>query len=219
MNTIPPPKSVNDLWNRLEEMERELRFDGRSYPKGMCSFPFKLSGQGFFPGGDGLWRDLDQLGAVKDGLLPRSGVVFLGNDFGTLQTCNKWKRRGYEIVPTWKHLKYRIQSAKIPPDKTFFTNAILGLREVGSALDKKCWQTMASFAQFCGQFLSYELEVLAPKLVVVMGPDARVAFDTLTLNDRPFRVFYTTHPYADFGFSQNRLTEEIEALAVAWEKD
>ena len=35
---------VSELWTRLGEMEREARFNGRSYPEGMCKFPFRLSG-------------------------------------------------------------------------------------------------------------------------------------------------------------------------------
>jgi hypothetical protein len=31
---------VSQLWLRLGEMEGELRFEGKAYPDGMCSFPF-----------------------------------------------------------------------------------------------------------------------------------------------------------------------------------
>jgi hypothetical protein len=64
-------------------MEEEKRFNGKAYPEGMSVFPFRLAGQGFFPGGDGLWRDDTQLAASSPGLVSVGGIMFLGNDFGT----------------------------------------------------------------------------------------------------------------------------------------
>jgi hypothetical protein len=215
MNDSVGTRCVKELWDRLEAIEREMRFGGKSYPKGMCKFPFRLFGQGFFPGGDGLWREDSALGATRDGSLPIHGVVFLGNDFGTLVSYNRLRSVGFENVPTWRHIKARVRHAEIPCEKTFFTNAILGLREEGSALGKNSWQSIPEFARFCGEFLRFQLETLAPRLVVVLGPHARRSFDTLTTKT-PAKVLYTTHPYADFGLSKDRLNEEIQALAKAW---
>ncbi|MGA2887502.1 MAG: hypothetical protein ABSE51_05570 [Terracidiphilus sp.] len=209
------PKSVNVLWDRLEVMEHEMRFDGRSYPRGMCKFPFRLAGQGFFPGGDGLWRQDSALSAVRDGSLPIGGVIFLGNDFGTLASYNRRRSASFENVPTWRHIKARVCYAEIPSEKTFFTNAILGLREEGSALGKKSWQSIPEFALFCGEFLRFQLETLAPRLVVILGPHARESFDALAKKTSA-KVLYTTHPYADFGLSKDRLKDEVHALAKAW---
>jgi hypothetical protein len=208
-------KNVNDLWDRLEVMESEVRFDGRSYPRGMCKFPFRLTGQGFFPGGDGLWRLDSALSAVSNGSLPINGAVFLGNDFGTLASYNRLRGVSFENVPTWRHLKARVRLAEIPSEETFFTNAIMGLREEGSALGKKSWKSIPEFAEFCGEFIRFQLETLAPRLVVVMGPHARESFDAFA-NRTPAKVLYTTHPYADFGLSKDRLSDEIQALAKAW---
>ena len=217
MNESECGRSVNELWDRLEVMERELRFDGLPYPKGMSKFPFRLVGQGFFPGGDGLWRQDSALSTVSDGSLPIGGVVFLGDDFGTLVSFNRLRRAGFENVPTWRHIKARVRHAGIPSEKSFFTNAIMGLREDVSAIGKMSWQSIPEFAQFCGEFLRFQLEILAPRLVVVMGPNARESFDVFA-KGMPARVLYTTHPYADFGLGGDRLREEIEALAKAWKE-
>jgi hypothetical protein len=136
-------------------MEREMRFDGKSYPRGMCRFPFRLIGQGFFPGGDGLWRDDGELGIEKSADLPRNGAVFIGNDFGTLSSYLKLRRRGYENVPTWRHIKSRVRNAGIPHERTFFTNAILGLRNDGSALDKKSWRKCPFFRSSAENFFGF----------------------------------------------------------------
>ncbi|MGA2206849.1 MAG: hypothetical protein ABSG10_08960 [Terracidiphilus sp.] len=218
VKTDPSSGTIIDLWDHLESMEREMRFDGKPYPKGMCQFPFRLTGQGFFPGGDGLWRDDNELGMEKDAILPREGAVFIGNDFGTLNSYLRLRARNYENVPTWRHIKSRVRNAGVPSERTFFTNAILGLREDGSALDKKSWQRMPAFSAFCGEFLRFQLKSIAPKLVVIMGPDASEAFDTFAKGNNKFETLYTTHPYADFGLSKERRSEEIERLSRAWKR-
>ncbi len=212
MHSSASLRTVIELWNRHGQMEAERRFQGRPYPLGMCGFPFRLIGQGFFPGGDGIWRESTELALIKDGVLPDNGVVFLGNDFGAFASFSKLKRRGYENVPTWRHIKARIERAGIPREKTFFTNAIMGLREEGSALEKRSWLGVPAFAQFCGDFLRFQLEVVSPQLVVVMGPDAQFAFDAFAKQTCNCRVLYTCHPYADFGLREERLDAEINAL-------
>jgi hypothetical protein len=90
--------SADRLWARLHEMETERRFSGEAYPAGMVSFPFKLRGQGFFPGGDGLWRDDAALDQESPGILPVGGAVFIANDFGTLASYLKLESKGSRIL-------------------------------------------------------------------------------------------------------------------------
>lgn len=218
MNTTEKSASnISLLWRRLEDLEQERRFDGDPYPKGMCPFPFRLQGQGFFPGGDGLWREEGELHLESSGQLPRNGIMFIGNDFGTVKSYSKLVSRRFENPPTWKHIKVRIQKAELPVEATFFTNAILGLREEGTALTKKSWQKLPRFSEFCGEFLQYQFAILEPRLVVIMGPDAKDAFDTFAKNKYRGHTLYTGHPYADFGLSIERRVYDIEALRNAWE--
>jgi hypothetical protein len=208
---------VSQLWQRLEAMEKELRFDRMPYPEGMCAFPFRLKGQGFFPGGDGLWRDKGDLAAKNDGVLPQGGVLFLGNDFGVLKSYEKLKQKGFENVLTWRNLKLRVESAGIPSPLTFFTNAIMGLRMEGTALTQRSWQTIPGFPEFCGEFLDFQLATLQPSLTVVMGPHARTAFDALANKSNAGKVLYTSHPYADFNLPPERRAADIAELKAAWE--
>jgi hypothetical protein len=64
---------VMKLWAKLERMEQEQRFNGAAYPVGMTRFPFRLKGQGFFPGEDGLWRDEGHISRRALGALVRMG--------------------------------------------------------------------------------------------------------------------------------------------------
>ena len=69
-----------DLLRRdLAKLEAEARFQGRSYPEGIEPFPRTLVGQGFFPGGDGLWRNADPaaLGRPSPHTFPENGIMFL----------------------------------------------------------------------------------------------------------------------------------------------
>ena len=224
--------SVNSLWLRLQAMEEEMRFDGLPYPRGMLRFPFRLIGQGFFPGGDGIWRDDSQLAESSSGLVASGGVMFLGNDFGTLKSYEKLRKKGYENPLTWKHVKERVKRAGLHPSLTFFTNAVMGLRENGTALDKKDWDEAPLFRSFCREFLAYQIEILKPRLIVVMGPTPRLTIDSLAVGTRVdsgrrtrMRVgdhmadfFCTTHPYGDFNFDQERKDRDGSELRAAWEQ-
>ena len=208
---------VEILWSRLSVMEAERRFDGQAYPPGMSPFPFRLTGQGFFPGGDGLWRSETELHRPSSGLLPVGGAVFVGNDFGTLPSFRKLRSKGFENPLTWKHLKERIRRAGLPPSQMFFTNAIMGLRSSNGAraLDKRIWANDPAFIDFCGKFFAYQMAVLRPRLVVILGPTTKstlIAFDA-----PPTACFCTSHPYGDFNFSESRKSADAEALRTAWD--
>ena len=210
--------NVSQLWGRLEAMENEGRFKGNGYPDGMCAFPFRLTGQGFFPGGDGLWRNDGELSQKGNGVLRQGGTVFLANDFGVLKTYRKLGKKGFENVPTWRHIKLRAIGAGIPTELTFFTNAIMGLRIDGTALTQRSWQKMPGFPSFCEEFLGYQLDALKPRLTVVMGAHAKAAFDSLADKRAAGHVLYTTHPYADYSFSEQRRAVDIAELKAAWQR-
>jgi hypothetical protein len=210
-------ENVLTLWTKLESMEQEQRFEGSAYPVGMAPFPFRLKGQGFFPGGDGLWRDEEHISEASSGSVGHNGIMFLGNDFGTFASYKKLQGNGYENVPTWRHIKKRALAAQLPIRSLFFTNTILGLREEGTALTKKSWKKMPRFADFCGEFLRFQLQTIQPRLVVVMGPDARESFDAFGKTSFSGSVLYTTHPYADFNFSVERLAADVASLREAWQ--
>lgn len=210
--------NVRVLWDRLGRMEAERRFDGHEYPSGIVKFPFRLTGQGFFPGGDGLWRNDGDLDSGSDGALPSNGVMFIGNDFGSLKSFKKLKR-GFENPLTWRHIKARVIASGISPQSTFFTNAFVGLREEGRALDQKDWENMPIFCDFCTEFLAFQLEQVSPKLIVLMGPKAQTAFDSLISRSpigKSFRILRTCHPYGDFNFTRERRSKDAMLLAEAW---
>ncbi len=204
----------------------------RAYPRGQGPFPFRLTGQGFFPGGDGLWREDSELSAQSSKKIRRGGMMSLGNDFGTLRSYESLRLKSFENPITWKNLKSRVRRANLPTDRAFFTNSVLGLR-LGSgtkALDKRDWQNSPQFAALCQEFLLFQVEALLPRLIVVLGPNALAslkAFGVSLSGDgnswvktgcHETLLHCTTHPYGDFNFSESRKELDAAALRLAWEQ-
>jgi hypothetical protein len=166
--------SVETLWQGLATLERERRFGGMPYPEGMSPFPGRLTGQGAFPGGDGCWREDGRLKEPGTGMIRLGGIMFLGNDFGTLSKFLSTLSSGYENPPTWRNLKERLGRAELKgTEKWFFTNAVLGLRTKGRALDAVDRTRYPEFARFCREFLEFQIQTVRPRLVVVLGPKAK----------------------------------------------
>ena len=211
--------NVASLWQQLEKLESENRFSGEPYPAGLSPFPFRLSGQGFFPGGDGLWHD--DATAPSSGELPTRGALFLGADFGTLKSYNKL--RGHESVPTWRDLKKRILDADLPTEKVFCSNVYPGLRTVGKALGVYPAVAAEGYPLFCAEFLRMQIEALCPKLIVLMGPVPAVflqRFEKMLLlgNGSSAELLFTSHPYGDFALPQGRREQLALDLKEAWEQ-
>ncbi len=244
MNARTAPPEVESLWSRISQLEDEGRFAGKPYPEGMAPFPGRLTGQGFFPGGDGLWRDDSRIKLSSTSSFPVGGIMFLGNDFGTLQTFEKTLRTGSENVPTWRHLKQRLTAAEISGDVGFYTNAVLGLRTEKKAIDYLDWSRHPDFCQLCGEFLRFQLEAMKPLLLVVLGPKAKdtvcstlgaeipeiaawknrdlssMAAETIQAVEwrgTKLVVHVTSHPYSDFAKNDAARAETAGRLKRAWE--
>ena len=245
MNASTAPPEVESLWDRIRQLEAELRFAGKPYPDGMAPFPGRLTGQGFFPGGDGLWRDDSSIKLRSASPFPVGGIMFLGNDFGTLQTYEKTLRTGYENVLTWRNLKRRLTAAEISGDIGFYTNAVLGLRTDKKAIDYLDWSRHPEFCQFCGDFLRFQLEAMKPRLLVVLGqrpkdticstfgaeiPDitqwrnrdlssmeAAETIRTVVWRGMRLVLHVTSHPYSDFARDDAGKAEIAARLRRAWE--
>jgi len=171
--------------------------------------------------------------------------MFLGNDFGTLKSFKKVLPRGYEDVPTWRHLRQRLNKATIPGEIGFYTNAVLGLRTDKNALGKTDWSCDPDFCQFVGEFLRFQLEMMKPRLLVVLGSNAKNTVCTTLEADIPGIALWrekelssmesaetiqvvewrkrklvmhlTSHPYSDLRKDDARKAETVQRLKQAWE--
>lgn len=213
--------NVGRLWQQLEKLENENRFNGAAYPDGLAPFPFRLSGQGFFPGGDGLWRH--KASALSTGELPTGGILFLASDFGTLDSYNKLSSRDYQNEPAWKNLRRRILDAGLPTNKIFFSNVYPGLRTDRRALGVYPAVHNPEFPLFSAELLRFQIEVLSPRLIVSLGPVPQIFVHRfnhlLVLRDgsRP-AVFFTPHPGQDSDLLAPMRRHQLAAeLREAWE--
>ena len=220
---------INVLFNRLKSMEESNRFSGNAYPAGMEPFPKKLLGQGFFPGGDGLWRNDDHasMRSPSPYPFPLNGIMFLGNDFGSKSGFEKLKL--HENPPTWRHLRVRLAHGNIAGQLGFYTNAYLGLRNDRSALANPI--SMTEYDTFCKEFLGFQIQTQAPRLIVVLGDRPAgllhqvVQFSSVSIGE-PVKgqfqnltptVVTVSHPYSDLNKSDAAKVKEGNVLARAWE--
>lgn len=165
-------EEVEVLRKKLADLEAEGRFDGRAYPKHMEPFTAVLTGQGFFPGGDGLWRDPDALDRKSPYAFSIGGIMFLGNDFGVQEDFEKRIPYSYENPLTWKRLRRRIEISGVPGSRGFYTNAYLGLRGDGSAIGKrpiKDPKDESSYNKLCADYLKFQIRTQRPRLIVALG--------------------------------------------------
>jgi len=219
---------IDVLFKQLKAMEESNRFSGKPYPPGMEPFPRRLLGQGFFPGGDGLWRDDDpaKMRAPSPYQFPKNGIMFLGNDFGS--TLGFSKLKVHENPPTWRHLRTRLLNANIAGQLGFYTNAYLGLRNDRDALADPI--SHREYDQFCKEFLEFQILTQAPKLIVVLGDRPTgllhqvVQFPFKSINEiaqgkvqnLTTSVVTVSHPYSDLNKSDIEKQREGKILAHAW---
>lgn len=220
---------IDILRRRLAELESEAQFAGRPYPDGIEPFPKTLIGQGFFPGGDGLWRDADPPSKLKEPSpypFPKRGIMYRGNDFGSLSRFQKL--RLHENPPTWRHLRHRIQLAGIQGELGFFTNAFLGLRSDRSALASPVEDE--EHKRMSAEFLDFQVSCQEPRLIVVLGkppslllqrilPSSGRSSSGLQLGShrgREIGVLAVSHPYSDIGKKPEAKQAEADRLRDAW---
>ncbi len=132
----------------------------------------------FFPGGSGLWLgESSSLGASANWPpMPKKKVMVLGNDFGQKgwhEKCLRENARDWKSK-TWMHLRLLLQDTGIKPKNCFFTNAYMGLRSIGKSTGPSPGMADPKFVERCESFfLDKQLPVQKPRLIIVLGAEAR----------------------------------------------
>ncbi len=133
-------QQVKTLWAELGRLEKEGPMPYPEGDEGMTPFPGRLTGQGFFPGGDGLWRDDPK--DTNPPPVPIGGILYLGNDFGPLDTFQTTVKRGYETDgnSTWNNL--RCVSKKLKNETPMFADSLGFIQTLFSACETAAEQKM-----------------------------------------------------------------------------
>lgn len=135
-----------------------------------------ITGTAFFPGGRGLWSDIDTTISNKK-------VLILGQDFDTLKNYEKSREKGNERVttnPTWKNLIAFLKTVNISPDECFFTNALMGARNSDKTNSGKnpAWDD-AEYIAACREYFLLQLSICRPELILVLGKMPSIFVSTL----------------------------------------
>jgi len=138
----------------------------------------RIHGTAFFPGGLGLWSP----GGVAAPLSQRP-IVIVGHNWGTPRDHDwaygerseyeeRWPESKRRKCATWWNLLPILRGAGIGPEQCYFTNAYMGLKGNGdSNVGPLC--SDEDFDWRCREFLSVQLRILQPSMVVTLGSEAR----------------------------------------------
>jgi len=157
------PKEMHpavELWNR--------HHPPGGYPAGVLGVQEPIPGRAFFPGGYGLW-DADKSYPLPP--MPVGGTMVLGHDFHSKQGYEESLKRGRESEsqPTWRQLERVLDEVGIDPRRCFFTNIYMGLREGVATTGPFPGKDDRAFTDHCRAFLSDQLRVQRPSLILTLG--------------------------------------------------
>jgi uracil-DNA glycosylase len=128
-----------------------------------------IGGTAFFPGGSGLWRGNEPFGQLPD-LFPEAAVMIVAHNFDSMRAHEKSRRQGGEAQSFfWRILLAYLSAAAIPPDRCFFTNALMGLKP-GSAVGPM--PAVSGYHDQCQAFLVRQIEIVNPSIIVTLGQRA-----------------------------------------------
>jgi uracil-DNA glycosylase len=207
------------LRESISFLERENRFGGAPYPPSLSPFPGVLTGQGFFPGGDGLWHP--DITKPTDKPFPEHGIMVLGNDFGVLSDFEGCLERGFEDPKTW-NIKATLHRAGVPLSECFFTNAYLGLRRLKPSTGCSPGLLTDGFAKMCADFFDLQVSIQQPRGIICLGKEPRQFLAHKVFGPRhrwcsgdSFSVLdQIYHPIQEANISTGKITKKVQITTI-----
>jgi len=160
-------------------------------PAGVHPIPSWCGEPQFFPGASGLlaqcsWAEVVPGTEESEELLaaPQRGALVLGNYQATLSSYQRVLDGSIGGFPTtWRVLRRVL--ASVPPRQVFLTNAYMGLPDL--AQDTAPFPTTPSFTRRCAQFLTTEIKLFRPRIVICLGVAAAKMLARITDGLAPWR--------------------------------
>jgi hypothetical protein len=160
---------IQQLFDELEKINKNSKTDFEISGMVNC---FKKMKYGFFPLGWGILTENNKLKeTIPTTEIEESGVMVLGNDFGTVGYVEKVKKYSEGIGET-KSTTIRNLKKKVCLDenRTFFTNIYLGVRTNPDAtMTKRVENLTSNHKKICYDFFVKQLTLLNPKIVICLG--------------------------------------------------
>ncbi len=118
--------------------------------------------------------------------------MFVAHNFDKVEGYERSLKRGVESLgaATWKNLLAYFAFARLDPAECFFTNALMGLQP-SKALGKL--KTTVLFREQCRAFLSEQIAIVQPRLIVALGEVAKADLAGLHAARGALTLM---HPYA-----------------------
>ena len=141
----------------------------RPYGEGMVEIHKPISGLGFFPGGDGLWKDP---GSTLRPPMPVGGLMVLGNNFQCAKQWEAIRKAGTESRdrdPTWRNLLVLLKEAGIDESQCFFTNSFMGVIQGDNPMRTVAGMRDPGFLTRCRDFLLIQLRLVQPRAILALG--------------------------------------------------
>lgn len=120
----------------------------------------------FFPGGRGLWLEVDST------VFP--SILVLGQDFSTVKAYEAMVEGNKADLnsPTWKNLIKLFDEADVDLKECFYSNVFMGLRDTDKMTGKFPGARDKDFVNRNLAFLLFQIETIKPKLVITLGRPA-----------------------------------------------
>jgi hypothetical protein len=185
---------VDYFWMLLDQLPET------GYPSGSIPVPGRQFGTWAFSSSAGLiW----QPGAPRPAF-PKGGVMFVAYYLNASGPWNRnrgvWGDPRNHTMEYWKRLLPVLDRAGIPRSEAFFTNAYVGLVKGDDPSVEHPGRKDKSFCRWCAGFLSEQIRVMQPCLVVAFGrrsEEALVGWKVARqLGLDPTKVMEIRHPSA-----------------------
>lgn len=183
------PADATHRTKLLREAMNEIVLDYGDAGTGVEPVRSVIDGTAFFPGGHGLWRGREPRGPMP-GIFPPDPIAFFGHNFDSVTGYRLSLKRQMESLGgiTWRKLLVIMEASGIAEERAFFSNVYMGLQPKSSigGLDAS-----PLFKEQCREFLTVQLGLVQPAVIVTLGDEARAAMRSL-MDDNKFIAI--SHP-------------------------
>jgi hypothetical protein len=132
---------------------------------------------GFFPGGRGLWQE-EESDEVPS-------ILVLGQDFSSAEEYKRWAEKAIAELksPTWRNLIKLFSEVDIDLKECFFSNVFMGLRNSEKETGRFPGFKDKEFVKRNLDFLSYQIDMIKPNIIVTLGGPASEMTSKLSKTD------------------------------------